>query len=163
MSLRKREADPSEVMSEMRELAFTLPANQLGLEPGPGHTRVWSVLMETGYPEAVVSLVTIAEGTTSLYFSSGGGVIGAGEHATVRQMAERFIALVDDHVGEFEVADKHPLPDVGRVRFYVRTFDGLRMADADETELGEGRHTLSPLFHAGHAVITAVRETAPSP
>jgi hypothetical protein len=53
-------------MSEMRELAFTLPANQLGLEPGPGHTRVWSVLMETGYPEAVVSLVTIAEGTTSL-------------------------------------------------------------------------------------------------
>jgi hypothetical protein len=50
------------------------------------------------------------------------------------------------------------LPAEGRVRFYLRTFSGTVSADADEEDLGNMRDQLSALFHAGHAVITAVRE-----
>ena len=45
--------------------------------------------------ESVASLVSIADGTTSLYFSNGGGIIGAGQHQKVRDASARLIALVD--------------------------------------------------------------------
>jgi hypothetical protein len=159
---RKKKPDPADVMREMRERVFSMPPGEIGLEPGPGHRSVWCVLMEMIRPnKAVVSLVTIADGTTSLYFSSGGGIIGAGQHATVREESDRFIALIDEHVEAFAPTEDHPMPEIGRVRFYVRTFDGLRTAEADERELGEQRHSLSPLFLAGHSVIAAVREATP--
>jgi hypothetical protein len=160
---RKQKSDPGDVIRGLREQAFSLPAIEVGISPAPGHERVWSMLMETGYPEAVASLVTIADGTTSLYFSNGGGIIGAGRHVPVRTAAEAFIAAGNVHVGAFGPAAEHPLPAVGRVRFYARTFDGLLTAEADEQDLGENRHPLSPLFHLGHAVIAAVREASPDP
>lgn len=159
MWFRKRKSDPAEVIREMRERVFTVAPSEVGVSPGAGHERVWAVLMEIGYPKAVASLVAIADGTTSLYFSNGGGVIGAGEHQPVREASRRLIALVNESAGALAPTAEHPLPAVGRVRVYARTFDGLLAADADERELGENRHALSPLFHAGHAVIAAVRET----
>jgi hypothetical protein len=133
----------------------------LGIVPAAGHERVWAVLMETGYPGAVASLIAIADGTTSLYFSNGGGIIGAGQRPSVREPAMRFIQLVDAHVGHLAVADQHPLPNLGRVRFYARTFTDVRTAEAAERDLAERRHPLSPLFYAGHAVISAVRMASP--
>lgn len=49
----------------------------------------------------------------------------------------------------------------GRVRFYLRTFKGTVGAEANEEDLGKGRHILSPLFHTAHSVIAAVRESTP--
>lgn len=162
-SRRKQEhkEDSARVMAGLREQVFEISPADLNLAPGPGHERVWSLLMETGYPEAVASLVTIVDGTTSIYFSSGGGIIGAGEHQSVREASARLIALADAHVDELAVTTAHPLPSEGRVRFYARTFDDLRTAEADEGMLGEGLHPLSPLFHAGHELIAAVREATP--
>ena len=157
----RKSKNPAEITTaDLREQAFTISPHGLGLAQRGG-ARVWAVLMETGYPDAVASLVTIADGTTSLYFSNGGGIIGAGQHAPVRAAAERFIAVANASVAHMANADSHPLPAIGRVRFYARTHDRLLTAEADETELGDGRHPLSTLFHAGHAVIAALREATP--
>ena len=51
-------------------------------------------------------------------------------------------------------------PAKGRVRFYVRTFDGTLTAEAGEHDLGEQRHRLWRLFMAGHELITAMREVS---
>ena len=161
MWFRKPKPDRTAVTHDLRSQLFSSMPGDFGIAPGPGHERVWVVLMETGYPKAVASLITVADGTTSLYFSNGGGIIGAGQHPSVRSSAERFISLVDAHVGQLTIAEDHPLPGVGRVRFYARTFTNLRTAEAAERDLGEGQHPLSPLFFAGHAVITAVREASP--
>ena len=158
---RKRKPDPSETIRTLREHAFTVSANDLGMSLVAGDGVVWAVLMETGYAEAVASLVTIADGTTSLYFSNGGGIIGAGQHASVRTAADAFIAATNMNVDQLAPTADHPLPGVGRVRFYARTFDGLLSAEVPENDLGENRHALSPLFYAGQAVITAVREASP--
>ena len=161
MWFRRRKPDPAEVIRELREQVLSLPASEAGISSAPGHERVWSVLMETGYPKAIVSLVTVADGTTSLYFSNGGGIIGAGQHPPVRAAADAFIAAANMYAEQLAPASEHPLPAVNRVRFYARTYDGLLTAEADERELGENRHPLSPLFHLGHAVIAAVREATP--
>lgn len=148
--------DEAKIFSDLRKQALSVRASDLGLEPGGA--QVWGALMETGFPKAVVTLVSFAEGTTSLYFSTGGGTIGAGAHASVRAAAERFLAAAHEHLGHFSAAREHPLPAEGRVRFYVHTFHGLLTADRDEQDLGYQRDPLAPVFHAGHAVITAIRE-----
>jgi hypothetical protein len=158
----KRKPDPAATAHGLREQAFSLPAAELGVVPGPGHMRVWSVLMETGYPAAVASLVTVADGTTSLYFSNGGGIIGAGRHERVRAAAALFISAGDNNVAVFAPATEHPVPEVGRVRFYLRTFDGLLTAEASEADLAGNKHRLTPFFLLGQRVITAIREASPS-
>jgi hypothetical protein len=158
---KKAKPDPSEVVRDLREQAFTIAPTEIGITPEAGHQRVWAIVMETGYPNAVASLVALADGTTSLYFSNGGGIIGAGQHDAVRRAVARFIELVDQNADALPIAETHPLPDVGRVRFYARTFEGLRAFEASTIELGEGRHPLAALFHAAHEVITAIREASP--
>jgi hypothetical protein len=113
--------------------------------------------METGHHQAVSSLVVFADGTTSLYFSHGGGILGAGEHQQVRAASASFLKTAESLLSHLLAAQETPTPNVGRVRFYVHAVDGLFTAEAGEQDLGEERHVLSPLFHAGHGVITQIR------
>ena len=158
---RKSKADPAETIRGLRQHALTVSAAELGLGPTADRPQVWGVVMETGYPEAVATLVVLGEGTTSLYFSNGGGVIGAGEHAAVRAAGQTLLASAEQYLDGFTLTAATPLPGVGQVRFYLRTFTGTVSAEANEEDIGEGRHTLSPLFHAAHSVIAAIREATP--
>jgi hypothetical protein len=150
--------EPAETMRQLRELALRVTADDLNLAPSPERPRVWGAILELGYPIGIATLMTLAEGTTSLYFSNGGGVIGAGEYATVREAAETLLDVVETHLDEFNPVDATPTPRIGRVRIYVRTFEGTLGVDVEENELGDNLHPLSPVFQAGHAVITAIRE-----
>ena len=158
----KPKGDPADAVRSLREQALTVGAAELGLAPTAARPHVWGVLMETGYSEAVATLVVLADGTTSLYFSNGGGIIGGGQHAIVRAAAEAFLSAAEDQHSDLAEALATPLPELGEVKFYVRTYNGTLGAGANEQDLGESRHHLSPLFHAGHAVIDAVREFATS-
>lgn len=88
----------------------------------------------------------------------GGGVIGAGEHESVRRTHPALFKEAEAQLGAFGPAKDTELPAVGRVRLYLRTFGGTLSAEADEEELGHMRHQLSALFHSAHATITAIRE-----
>jgi hypothetical protein len=113
--------------------------------------------METGYQEAAATLVAVADGTTSLYFSNGGGMIGAGEHAPVREANRRFLETARSFLAQLsEVSDLSP-PSDGVTQFVAVTTEGLRSVVAREEELGEGRHSLSQLFYSGQDVITQMR------
>ena len=143
---RKTKPDPAGVARQLREAAFSMKPAELGLSPTSALPNVWAALMETGHPEAVASLAVFAEGTTSLYFSTGGGIIGSGQHESVRSASRVFIASAESNRNLLAATRVTPLPDTGRVRFYARTFDALLTAEADAQELGGGRHPLSPLF-----------------
>ena len=159
---RKPKSDPTEVMRGLREQALTVGPADLSLSPALARPHVWGVLMETGYETAAASLVAFADGTTSLYFSNGGGVIGAGEHAAVRQASEGLLSAAESDVGTFVPVSDTTLPAIGRVRFLVRTFNGTVGAEAAEADLAGGAHPLSGVFFAAHRVITAIRETTPA-
>lgn len=152
--------DPAHTMRRLRESAFQVSAAELDLAPTEARPRVWGALMELGYATGIATLMTLAEGTTSLYFSNGGGVIGAGTHAAVRDAAERFLDLVESHLAALPSVDATPTPRIGRVRFYARTFEDTRGVEVAEDELSGHLHPLSPVFLAGHAVITAIRESS---
>ncbi len=139
----------------MRQQVMQLTPDQLGDEVAAG--PLIALLMETGYPEAVATLVAVADGTTSLYFSNGGGVIGAGEHAPVSDANRRLLEVASPALSQLsEISDPSP-PAEGLTQFVAVTRDGLRGAGAPEEELGEGQHALSQLFYAGQDVITQIR------
>lgn len=152
---RKPKSDPAAVARGLRDQALGVQAEQLHLRPD--RPPVWAVLMEIGYPKAVATLAVFADGTTSLYFSSGGGVIGAGAHASVQKAAETMLSTANQLRSVCTPVTATPYPEPGRVRFYLRSAEGTLGAEAQEQDLGNHKHALSPLFHAGHGVLTAVR------
>ena len=149
--------EPVTIFKNLRDTLLSMSPARLGVFPSEALPNVWGVLMETGYFPAVVTLVSLADGTTSLCFGSGGGVIGAEKHNTVREATAAFIASAEFHRSRLVPANSFPLPDVDRVRFYVLTFTGTLTAEAGERELGKGTHKLCALFYAGHDVITQIR------
>src|SRR5262245_34979877 len=114
--------------------------------------------METGYPAAAATLVALGDGTASLYFSSGGGVIGGGPQPSVNATARRLVEIAGRHLSELSPTTEFPLPGTGEVRFYILTANGVLEGSAREDDLGAGSHSLSEVFFAGHDVITGLRK-----
>ena len=113
--------------------------------------------METGMDSGFYTLVALADGTTSLYFSSGGGIIGAGQHPGVREASTAFIGAANRDVAQAQPSTGHAPPTQGETVFYFLTFNGLQAYRAHEQDLGNGNDKLSGLFHAAQAIITAIR------
>jgi hypothetical protein len=143
--------------AELRARVLRGKPSDFGLPQPPAATPVWAILMETAFPEGVFTLVSVSDGSASLYFSTGGGVIGGGEHDTVRAAALQFVRLANEYLPSMSPCTSFPLPGPGHTKFYVLTTGGVSTADALEEDLGEERHELSPLFYAAQDVITQIR------
>ena len=113
--------------------------------------------METGYDSVTVTLVALSDGSTSLYFSNGGGVIGGHSHDAVRRANAAFIDQANQSLPELKRCEIFPIPDPAHTVFYVLTDLGILTGGGLEDDLGYGRHPLSALFHAGHEVISQLR------
>lgn len=91
-----------------RELFKKLPP----LAPG----TIRAVVYDWDVNGGVATLVTFDDGTTSIYLSTGGGIIGAGKHETVRRAAAAFRNEAARVRGNFTAATTFPLPDDDRSR-----------------------------------------------
>lgn len=149
--------EPAAIYTNLRSSILQLHPEEVGLEPSTSHPNVWGILMEMGFPEVAVTLVSLAEGTTSLYFGTGGGILGAGGHEPVAAASQAFIAQAETNWQRLSPTAVFPLPDVGRVRFYALTYHGAFTAEASGDDLASGLHPHSLLFGAGQSVITQLR------
>ncbi len=148
--------EPVERFKELRTQALSASWRKLKLGPTAKNPNVWGVLIEVGYPQAVVTLVCSINGTIDFYFGNGGGITGAGKHESARMKAEEFINAAEILLPKLNPAKKFPLPEINRVRFYILTFTGIRTAQ-DSPHIAEETHELFPLFRGGHEVIAALR------
>jgi hypothetical protein len=142
---------------ELRAMALSVKPGDIGLTRTSFGQEAWGIVMETEMDGGYYTLVVLGDGTTSLYFSKGGGIIGAGEHETVRRAGARFIDTANHHLDAATATTRFPAPAEGMTRFHFLTFDGARSYTAPTSRLGEGRDALSALFRSAHGVITEVR------
>ena len=142
----------------LRASALSLTPEQVGFVPAASGPNIFGVLMETGYEKAVSTLACFCDGSTSLYFSTGGGVIGCGEHESVKSAAKMFVSIANKYTVREATSSENPLPGIGMVRFYLRTPTGRASVQVPEKDLAEKGSQLWPLFFAGHAVIAAIRK-----
>jgi len=146
----------AEAYSGLRSMALRTNPDSIGIKIKES-SEVWGVLMETGYPEAVASLVALADGTVSLYSSNGGGIIGLGPHVGPRRAAQSFLASSQQFAKQVLPTKSYPLPKTSYTRFYLLTGNGVLTAEIKEDDLGNNRHPLSPLFYKGQELISEIR------
>ena len=141
----------------MRDNLLAGSAAEFGITPVG---FVWGVLMEIGFPDAWASLVTLADGSASLYTSKGGGVIGGGGHESVRRAAMNVCAVAAPLGAFSEKVTEFPHPGAGRIRFYVLTMDGVRTAEDSAEALRSKDHPLNSLFVAADQAMTELRQAS---
>jgi hypothetical protein len=146
-----------EVYLGLRSMALGYDSSSIAVPEGERWSGALVAAMELGRPDATVTILAVADGSVSMYLSTGGAVIGAGEHAAVRGVAERFRTVAAEMRGLLQQTDNFPLPDRGQVRFQVRTFDGAYSGVAPEAALQASRHPLAPLYAAGQDLLTEIR------
>ena len=135
-------------------------AVEIGLPEPPPDSPVWGVIMENGNSDYTSTVVAFGDGGTSLYVSSGFGVIGGGDHENVREANAKFIQTANQLHQHLEPCESYPIPEAGRTRFYVFTDSGILTAGARDDDLDDERHPLSSLFIAGHAVLSGLLQLA---
>ena len=144
-------------MAEMRQRLLSATPAEYGFTDADA---VWAVAMDMGMPGAAATVVALADGNASLYTTGTFGVIGGYAHEQVRAAAVALCELAASCVEATVPTAETGYPDAGRIRFYLKTARELRMAEGDESVLGEGNHPLSPLFFAAHDVITGLRQVS---
>ena len=140
-------------MKELRDKLLTSSPEEVGLSGEDAEAKVWGVLMEVALREGVATLVSVRDGTASLYTSTGGGILGG---YIARNEAKRFVAEAEKHLVSMRPTKSFPYPEVGRVKFYVLTRDGVYTAEGDEKEMQRARHPFFSLFLAGSKVVAVL-------
>jgi len=137
------------------QLLATKPAD-IHMSPSEDLPHVWAALMEWKMGANTVTLAAVADGTTSLYFSNGGGIIGGGEHEKVRVAARKFVVVMDKLLPLWVAKEPLGVVDTA-VCFAVLTYDGIQAGRDREERLKDKKSPAWPAFYLGHEVITQLR------
>lgn len=143
----------------------------LGLQPGsppaePPATPlgVWGAAMDLALSNGSATVVSTLNGDASIYFSSGGGILGGVGYDTVRSAAQAFVSAAEDCATNLSPGPPQSLPQPGNVRFFAHSRSGLlHSAEIAETDVQEPDHPLFPCYRAAQEVITRLRLASPRP
>src|SRR5258707_6117040 len=120
-------------------------------------TEPWGVVMDWIVSSAIATVVAFSDGSASVYFSSGGGLLGGQAHEPIRNAARQAVAIAAEFQPQMQLTTDFPLPQPGIVVFYLLTDSGVFTSSAFESSLKTHSHALSKLGDAMQAVITAYR------
>jgi hypothetical protein len=142
--------------SDMRNMAFSVTSEQLGLN-GIGKDEVFGIISEMDMNGATATVVTFATGDTSLYLSSGGGFIGAGQHESVQGIVKKYVENGQKYLNKGTRIEKAELPKNGMTNFNFLTDSGIYSIEKNTSELESGKSEFSNLFRELNEVITQIR------
>ena len=147
------------IYQDLRTQLFSTDPDKIGITGFTPKHGVWGVVMEMGYSKGAATLVALADGTTSLYLQTGGGIIGGGQHHAVQLTAVRLVDSADEFADRLTETSDYPLPKQNQVIFYMLSKSGvLTSQSAPEEELAGGHHKLSKLFYGCHGLIARLRQ-----
>ena len=154
---KKKKKGSNNSVEELREKLFTLNPKTLDIAPSEHLPRVWGFIMELFISQTWINLICIADGTVSIYFGHGGGIIGAGEHDSVRNAASVCLKKSEEILDHLKNFDPTHIQNEEKIKFHMLTFDGIRSDEAETDEINSGNHYLSELHYYAQNVITEVR------
>jgi hypothetical protein len=149
---------PDQMGRELRAMFLSTKAESLGIKPNTEYPRVIGVAMDWSIGEHIATLVSLSDGTASLYTTSTFGIIGGAGHTSVRTAAQRFVKASDRYLSDTTATTSHPYPRKDKIRFYLITFGGLRTVETEAASVYSGSGKFSQLFGEGQAVLTELRK-----
>jgi hypothetical protein len=149
--------DPAPTYLQLRNRILDLKPDELGFKPSREAPRVWGVLVEMGYEVGTATLVSLADGTISLYYSTGGGMLGSGENEMLAEASRGIVAQAENLIEHMSPAAEYPLPEAGQVRLILLTYSGAFSQEVSQKSLRSSHHPLSPLFAQAQQTLTQLR------
>ncbi len=113
--------------------------------------------MDWGVPTGTATVMALADGSASIYLSSGGGYLGGQKEEAVRRAAIQAIEVAREYPSEMRTTTEYVLPATGEVIFYLLTDSGALIASEKEVELHNPEHPLSKLGNAMQNIVTQYR------
>jgi hypothetical protein len=144
---------------DLRNMAFNVTPDQLQLSLPKDQTKVFGVIMDWDLGDGIMTLISYDTGDASMYLSSGGGVIGGGQHENVRKATKEFISKAQSYVDKSSKNDKTSLPDKNCVKFYLLTNNGKFVAQETMNNIENSSSTWLDFFEQGNKVISELRLT----
>jgi hypothetical protein len=161
-----RRRDPGSEPSDnaydgLRALALGATEDRVGNAP-PEHPQVLGAVIDIPGAGGMASVVALADGTTSMYTSTGGGIIGAGAHEAVAVKTHALLTALQRLIEMFPADDRVDLPAADLVQITLITPTGRRRASVPAPAFwGQEPSTVADLIAAIHDVISAIREVGP--
>jgi hypothetical protein len=156
---------PHEVASiyaGLRDDLLSLEPSSVGIHPTQETPNVWGLVMDWNLDRAVATIVSLADGTTSMYLSTGGGSIGAGEHPAPAAASIAAIRLAETRIDDFPAASVSPVPVRGKTALTLLTFSGLRRFEDDNAAFEDGSSRLASVANAMQEVIHEIQQAEAS-
>ena len=147
----------ADAMRELRLRALSAPAKEFGISPTKEFPRTYAVLIDFPIDQVTATIVSLSDGTASLYTTSTFGVIGGGAHEKVKAAASSLIAASDKFYEEAKLTKHYPYPEQSKVRFYLVSFGGVRVLEAEISAIESNQSKYSSLFWLGQEVLTQLR------
>ena len=136
---------------------LTTPPEKTRNQPTDDFPRVYAILMDWPIDEQVATIFSSSTGAASLYTTSTFGIIGGEGHETVRHAALTFVRAADRLFDAATATVEYSYPASDRVRFYLLTFDGVRVVETDLASICDRTNEYTEFFELGQAVLTELR------
>jgi hypothetical protein len=146
--------------ASMRKLAFTFSHKDMGVKMVNDY-QVYGVVVDMGVDNIkTATMICFIDGTTSLYFSNGGGIIGAGEHESVNKAVLSFLGNCYQVLPITRHADGiDTLPEENHHTFYLFTKAGIFTMDMDLREANKSKEA-QLLFTQSQMVLNEILKVA---
>jgi hypothetical protein len=150
--------NPDEVYLALRGRVLGTVPSEIGIAPTSEAPHVWGVVLEMALARGTATVVALADGTSSLYTSTGGGVIGGGSHQRVAVAARNCVREAETALDEFPPVDVVPLPGADRTALVTLTYGGPRRVEWGGGPLAVPDERILTVYAAAQAVITELRQ-----
>ena len=145
---------------EMRNMAFKVKPEELGLSLPKDKVVVYGLVMDWEMDGAIATTVSYQTGDASLYLSTGGAVIGGGQHQNVNSTAKKFVVFAQTFLDKATKVETHALPENKEVIFYFLTNKGI-YAGKDKMENFENNSSVwIKLFEEGNNLLAELRKVS---
>lgn len=146
--------------ASMRKLAFNYTPEQLGLKL-ENDDQVYGAVVDMGVGAGnTATMICFIDGTASLYFSNGGGIIGAGQHDSVKQVVTSFLVSSHQALPVMKRAENIDiLPDENHHIVYLFTPAGVFTIDIAIEDIQNSKEAYF-LFSLSQMVLSEIRKVS---
>ena len=145
------------IYSDLRGMAFGMTPEKLQISLPADQPIVFGVIMDWGIDTATATLVAYKTGDASMYLSTGGGVIGGGQHQNASSAAKQYINLAQAYLDKSTKSDNNILPQRDEVKFYLLTNKGTFAGQDVIKNFENSTSAWLPLFEEANKVLTELR------
>ena len=140
--------------NDLRNQAFSVTKEQLQLVDD---NELFGLIMDWNLGDGTMTLITFRTGDASMYLSSGGGVIGGGQHENVRLAVASCLNTAERYLKSGEKVEHSTLPKPNSVNFYFLTTAGHFLIVEEIQNFENESSQVYQLFNEATNVITQLR------